>query len=152
MTPSHGLQVTLDRYHATVSTQKTNIRIGTWNVRTLLQPGKLENVELERNWLKVNILGLGKTRWKNVGILASDNCKFIHSGGQKHEKGVRMLLDEDGSNCLLGYWAISDRVMLVKIKELPFNMTIIQVDAPTSESDDEEIDHFYEDLDNAKKQ
>ena len=101
--------------------------------------------------LNVNILGLEETRWKSVGISASDNCKFIHSGGQKHEKGVGMLLDEDVSKCLLGYWTISDRVMLVKIKGRPFNMAIIQVYAPTSESDDEEIDHFYEDLDNAKK-
>ena len=63
-----------------------------------------------------------------------------------------MLLDEDISKCLLGYWTISDRVMLVKIKGRPFNMAIIQVYASIRESDDEEIDHFYEDLDNAKKQ
>ena len=117
-----------------------------------MQPGKLENVKLEMKRLNVNILGLGETRWKSVGISASDNCNFIHSGGQKHEKGVGMLLDEDVSKCLLGYWTISDRVMLVKIKGRPFNMAIIQVYAPTLESDDEEIDHFYEGLDNAKKQ
>ena len=42
--------------------------------------------------------------------------------------------------------------MLVKIKGRSFNIAIIQVYALTSESDDEEIDHFYEHLDNPKKQ
>ena len=150
---SHGLQVTSDRHHATVSTQKTSIRIGTWNIRTLLNPGKIGNVKSEVKRLNVNILGLGETRWKDAGISTLDNCKFIHSRGQKNEKGVEMVLDEDISKCLLDCWTISDRVMLVKIKGRPFDMAIVQVYAPTSESEEEEdIDHFYEDLDKTVKQ
>ena len=90
--------------------------------------------------------------WSSGGISTSDNCKFIQSGGQKHENGVEMVLDEDISKCLFDYWTISARVVLVKVKWRPFNIAIIQVYAPTSESDDEDIDHFYEDLDKAKKQ
>ena len=151
-TVSHGLQVTPDRHHDTVSTQKKNIRIGTWNIRTLLHPGKIGNVKLEMKRLNVNILGLGETRWKNAGISTLDDCKFIHSGGQKHERGVGLLLDEEISKCLLGYWTISDRVMLVKIKGRPVNIAIVQIYAPTSESDEEDIGQFYEDLDMAVKQ
>ena len=149
---SHGLQVAPDRHHATVSTQKKNIRIGTWNVRTLLHPGKIGNVKLEMKRLNVNILGLGEKRWENAGISTLDDCKFIRSGGQRHERGVGLLLDEEISKCLLGYWTISDRSMLVKIKWHPFDVAIVQVYAPTSESDEEDIDHFYEDLDKAVKQ
>ena len=151
-TVTHELLVTPDCHLATVSTQKKNIRIGTWNVRTLLHPGKIGNVKLEMKRLNANILVLGKTRWKNARILTLDNCKFIHSGGQRHERGAGLLLDEEISKCLLGYWTISDRVMLVKIKERPFDMAIVQVYAPTSESEEEDIDHFYEDLYKAVKQ
>ena len=42
--------------------------------------------------------------------------------------------------------------MLVKIKGRPFDMAIVQVYAPRSESEQEDIDHFYEDLDKAVKQ
>ena len=43
--------------------------------------------------------------------------------------------------------------MLVKIKGRPFDMAIVQVYAPTSESEEEEdIDHLYEDLYKAVKQ
>ena len=93
-TTSHGLQVTSNRHHTNVSIQKKNIEIGTWNVRTLLQSRKLENIKLEMKRINVNILGLSETRWKNAGILTLDNCKFIHSGGQKHERGEGLLLDE----------------------------------------------------------
>ena len=151
-TVSHGLQVTSDWHLAIISAQKKNIRIGTWNVRTLLHLGKIGNVKLEMKRLNVNVLALGKTTWKNAGISTLDNCKFIHSGGQRHERGVGLLLDEEISKCLLGYWTISGRVMLVRIKGRPFDMVIVPTYAPTSESKQEDIYHFYENLDKAVKQ
>ena len=47
---------------------------------------------------------------------------------------------------VLGYWPISDRVLLVKFNAKPFIMNVIQVYAPTSYSTEEEADNFYEDL------
>jgi len=38
-------------------------RIGTWNVRTLLQIGKLENLKVEIKRLKIDILGISEMRW-----------------------------------------------------------------------------------------
>ena len=151
-TVSDRLQVTPACHLAAVSTQKKNIRIGTWNIRTLLHPEKIGNAKLEMKRLNVNILDLGETPWKNAGISTLVNCKFIHSGGQRHERGVELLLDEEISKCLLGYWIISDRVMLVKIKGPLFNMAVVQVYASTSESEEEDIHHFYEDLEKAIEQ
>ena len=39
----------------------------------------------------------------------------------------------------MGYHAMSDRILLVKIHGKPFNLSIIQVYAPTSASPEEEI-------------
>ena len=147
----HDKQVTLDRHHATAY-RKSNMRIGTWNVRTLHQLGKLENVEQEMDRLKVNILGLCETRWEGAGRIQTEDHTFVYSGGDKHERGVGILLDKFHSKCLLGYWAISDRVMLAKLKGHPFDLSIIQAYAPTSESTDEELDTFYESLDKARQQ
>ena len=53
---SHLRQVTFVRHQATVpSTRK--FKIATWNVRTLYQIGKLEDVEREINRLRVDMLG-----------------------------------------------------------------------------------------------
>ncbi|GFN75668.1 craniofacial development protein 2 [Plakobranchus ocellatus] len=38
-------------------------RITTWNVHTLHQKGKLENVVKEMGRIKLNILGLAEVRW-----------------------------------------------------------------------------------------
>ncbi|GFO30355.1 craniofacial development protein 2-like [Plakobranchus ocellatus] len=48
------------------------------------------------------------------------------------------------------YWALSDRVLLVKIAGKPVDLKIIQVYAPTANSNDEDLDKFYNDLDTAK--
>ena len=52
----------------------------------------------------------------------------------------------------MGYWAISDRVLLVKLNGHPFNISIIQEYAPTSACTEEDIEAFYETLEKAKEQ
>ena len=150
---SHMPQVRLDRHPATDGiNNKSTVKIATWNVRTLYQSGKLENIKQEMTRLQINILGLCETRWTDAGCFQSDDFKIIFSGGSKHEKGVGLIVDKKISKSILGYWTISDRLMLMKLKGHPFNISIIQVYAPTSESDEEEIDKFYDMLDKAKGQ
>ena len=45
------------------------------------------------------------------------------------------------------YQAISDRIILAKYKGGPVDILIIQVYAPTTAADDEEIEQFYDELD-----
>jgi len=56
----HAPQVTPDRHQASVVKLKTtqNLKIATWNVRTMLQTGKLENIKKEMERLNLNVLGL----------------------------------------------------------------------------------------------
>ena len=100
--------------------------------------------------LSINILGVSEVRWKECGKLPDEET-FLYSGGTTHQNGVGILLDKQTSKCLLGFCPISERVMIVKIKGWPFNISIIQVYAPTSLSPEEEIDSFYEQLQEAKK-
>ena len=51
-----------------------------------------------------------------------------------------------------GWWGVSDRVIVVKLEGKPFDIGLIQIYAPTSAHDDEEVEKFYEDLDFAMKQ
>ena len=104
--------------------------------------------------LKVNVLGVCETSWisKGQNDFQSDDYRVIHSGGESHERGVGIILDKERAKCVLGYWLLSDRVMLLKLKGIPFNLAIIMVYAPTTESSEEEIDNFYPTLDHAKAQ
>ena len=119
-------------------------------MRALYQCGKLESVKKEMTQLKINILGINKTRWPKSNDFMIDDFKMIYSGGDKHERGVGLLLDQYISKCVLGYWTVSDRVLLVKIQGHPFNITIIVVYAPMTGNTEEEIDACYETLEEAK--
>ena len=41
---------------------------------------------------------------------------------------------------------VSDRIIIIRLAGMPFNMTNIQIYAPTSDRHKEEVDEFYEDL------
>ena len=39
-----------------------------------------------------------------------------------------------------GYWILNERMMLMKLKDKPFNLVIIQVHAPTTDYSDEDVE------------
>ena len=68
------------------------------------------------------------------------------------ERGVGIMLGKSVVSSVIGYWAISDRVLLVKIRGNPFNICIIQVYAPTSQHDEDSVNRFYDEVTKAKEQ
>lgn len=151
----HAEQVTPDHNPATAANNMKNLRkrikIGTWNVNTLYQPGKLSNVIKEMKRLEVNIMGTAEARWTGSGKFISEKYTIIYAGEETHKGGVALIMDEDTAKCCKEYWAVSPRVLLVKIQAKPFNINIIQVYAPTNDHTEKEVDTFYQDLVNAMK-
>ena len=47
-------------------------------------------------------------------------------------------------DAVLGCRPVSSRLISIRLKAAPFNITIIQVYATTSGHDDSEVDHFYQ--------
>ena len=70
----------------TLKTRNEFLRVGTWNVRTLYQAGKLDNLRQEFAKLKLNILGIAETHWTKSGIIQGEESVFIHSGGKSIEE------------------------------------------------------------------
>ena len=148
-----GQQEHPDRQQATSCNNRDNLRIGTWNVRTMYQAGKFENVKAEMNRCHIDVLGISEVRWLQSGKIISDDITMVYSGSiSNHEYGVGILLNKKIAASLMGYYAISERVILVKLNGHPFNIAIIQVYAPTASSTEEQIEQFYNDLDKAKEQ
>ena len=119
---AHDQQVNLDRYQATAGKHKSrsrvkSVKIATWNVRTLYQSGKLENIKKEMDRLVINILGICEVRWTGASKISSGEFTVIYSGGQKHENGVGFIMDEDHAKFLKGFWTLSDRVCMIKVQK-----------------------------------
>ena len=49
-------------------------------------------------------------------------------------------------NAVLGYNLKNDRMISVPFQGKPFNITVIQVHAPTSNAEEAEVERFYEEL------
>ncbi|GFN95437.1 craniofacial development protein 2-like protein [Plakobranchus ocellatus] len=75
---------------------------------------------------------------------------LIYLGGHTHERGVGILFDVTAAKSLGSWCPISDRVVVVKLVAKPSNLGIVQVYAPTSDSEDVEIEKFYEEIEKAK--
>jgi hypothetical protein len=71
------------------------LRIGTWNVRTMMRRGKLQNLKREMERMSINVLGLSEVRWKDTGDFMSDRWRVVYSGGQESQRGVAMIMDEE---------------------------------------------------------
>ena len=102
--------------------------------------------EMERcHW---NILGLSETRLKNQGETTNnEGHRFYYSGkDDKHEHGVGFLIHKDTVHTVMGCRPVSCRVITIRIRASPFNITTIQAYAPTSDYDDTIIETFYEQL------
>ena len=127
------------------------INIGTWNVRSLYQTGKPDNVIAEAKRLKIDVLGLSEVRWCGRDRIRKDKYKLIYSGGDRHEYGVGVLIRKNLSGMVTEVLPLSDRVIAICLNAKPKPITVIQVYAPTSESEDEEIERVYEDIEKAIK-
>jgi hypothetical protein len=102
--------------------------------------------------LQINILRLSEVRWRGAGMFSTDGFILIYSGGEQHQKGVAIILDPETAKSVKNYWPVSDRVIAIKLQGKPFDICIVQSYAPTSDYEDEEVDGFYEDLDNVMRQ
>ena len=69
---------------------------------------------------------------------------MIYSGGEDHKNGVAIILRNEVTKSMIGFWPISYRVVMVNLQAKPFNINMIQIYAPTHDYDDENIEDFYE--------
>ena len=119
--------------------------MGTWNVP--MNQGKLEVVKQEMARVNVNILGISELRWTGMGEFNSDD-HFIYYCGQEslRRNGVAIMVNKRVQNAVLGYNLQNDRMISVHFQGNPFNIIVIQVYAPTSNTEESEVERFYEDL------
>ena len=119
---------------------------GTWNVRSMNQ-GKLEVVKLEMARVNVDILGISELKWTGMGEFNSDDHCIYYCGQESlRRNGVPIMVNKRIWNAVLGCNLKNDRMISVWFQGKPFNITVIQVYAPTSNALKAEVEWFYEDL------
>eukprot|EP00112_Aurelia_sp_Birch-Aquarium-sp1_P019413 Seg48.2 transcript_id=Seg48.2/GoldUCD/mRNA.D3Y31 product="Craniofacial development protein 2" protein_id=Seg48.2/GoldUCD/D3Y31 len=105
-----------------------------------------DNISKEMKNMNLDVLGISETRWTGSGKIKEGDFTIVYSGGEKHQYGVGCFLSKKVANSMIGFWPISERVVIVKIQAKPFDINLIQVYAPTSDHSDNEIEAFYDEI------
>ena len=71
---------------------------------------------------------------------------FTTVGRNPLEMGVAITVNKRVQNAVLGCNLVNDRMISARFQGKPFNITVIQVYAPTSNAEEAEVEWFYEDL------
>ena len=97
--------------------------------------------------VNINILGISELKWTGMGEFNS-NDHYIYYCGQESlsRNGVAIIVNKRVRNAVLGCNLINNRMISVHFQGKPFNITVIQAYAPTSNVEEAEVERFYEDL------
>ena len=89
-------------------------------------------------------------RWKNFGETTTEEGHKVFFCGKedKHENGVGFLVHKDIVNTVMKCCPVSSRLITIRLRAVPFNITIVQAYASTSDYDDNKIEEFYDQLQN----
>ena len=112
-----------------------------------MNQGKLEVVKQETERENIDILVISELRWTGMGEFNSDD-HYIYYCGQKslRRNGVAIIVNKRVRNAVLGCNLKNDRMISFCFQGKPFNITVIQVYAPTSNAKEADVEEVYEDL------
>ena len=112
-----------------------------------MNQGKLEVVKQEMARVNVNILGISELKWTGMDEFNLDDHYIYYCGQESlRRNGVAIMVFKRVRNAVLGCSLKNDRMISVHFQGKPFNITVIQVYAPTSNAEEAEVERFYEDL------
>ena len=98
--------------------------------------------------VNIDILGISELKWTGIGKFNSGD-HYIYYGGQEslRRNGVALIVSKRDQNTVqsLGCNLKNNRMILVCFQGKPFNLTVIQVYAPTTNAEEAEVEQFEED-------
>ena len=86
--------------------------------------------------------------WVNGISGFNSDDHYIYYNGQEslRRNGVAIMVNKRVRNAVLGWNLKNDRMISVRFQGKAFNITVIQIYAPTSNAEEAEVKRFYEDL------
>ena len=95
----------------------------------------------------IEILGISQLKWTGMGEFNSDDHYIYYREQESFRRNrVAIIVNKRLQNAVLGYNLKNDRMISVHFQGKQFNITVIQVYAPTSNAEEAEVERFYEDL------
>ena len=97
--------------------------------------------------MNIDILGISELKRTGIGEFNSDDHYIYYCGQESlRRNGVALMVNKRVQNAVLGCNLKNNRMISVCLQGKTFNITVIQVYAPTSNAEEPEFERFYEDL------
>ena len=82
-----------------------------------------------------------------MGEFSSEDHYIYYCGQESlRRNGIAIMVNKRVWNAVLVCNLKNDRMISVHFQDKPFNITVIQAYAPTSNTEEAEVEQFYEDL------
>ena len=95
--------------------------------------------------VNINLLGISELKWMGMGEFNSDD-HYICGQESLRRNGVAITVNKRVQNAVFGCNLKNNRMISVRFQGKPFNITVIQVYALTSNAKEAEVEWFCEDL------
>ena len=106
-----------------------------------MDQGKLEVVKQEMARVNIDILGISELKWTGMGEFNSDDHYIYYCGQESLQRnGVAIIVNKRIQNAVLGCNLKNDRMISVHFQGKPFSITVTQVYAPTSNTEEAEVE------------
>lgn len=125
-----------------------DIRIGTWNIRTLFKIGAMKLIIDEVKRYKLPIVELQEIKWLGSGSVKSNDTTIFYSRGTspRHGYGVGFLINEALLSKVIRFEVINKRLFFIRLTMPNYDLIIINYHAPTEKKKEEVRNEFYEDI------
>ena len=102
-----------------------------------MNQGKLEMVKQEMARVNIYILGISELKWAGMGEFNSDDLYIYYCGQESlRRNGVVIVISKRVRNAVLGCNLKNNRMVSARFQGKPFNITVIQVYAATSNAEE----------------
>ena len=97
--------------------------------------------------VNIDILGISELKWTEMDEFNSDDHYIYYCGQESlRRNGVAIIVNKRVQNAVLGCSLKNDRMISVHFQSKPFSIIVIQVYALSSNTEEAEVEQFYEDL------
>ena len=105
-----------------------------------MNQGKLEVVKQEMPRVNIDIFRISELKWTGMGEFNSDDHYIYYCGQESLRRNGGDFIAKRVRNAVLGYNLKNDRMISVCFQGKPFNVTVIQVYAPTNNAEEAEVE------------
>ena len=107
------------------------MKVGSWNVRTMLQAGKMTEIADEILKYDLDITALQEIRWKGYGRIMKPRYILLYTGTKKQgEQGVGFIIKRSMENSIIDFEPTNSRLCNVRMKGKFYNTTVVNVYTP----------------------